>query len=118
MEEVAFTAPDDDFDVKSPQFPVTCISSGGPVTCVEWTKSGSVIPDPDTSSVVLDAVEGRYMHTLTIYDHETAPGDYACTVHNDRPNSFTGEPITVYSELTEMIICHLSKKLHTLLLHT
>ena len=61
----------------SPQFTLTCISTGGPATTVTWTRD-SIIVTEGTETVLNNAVTAQYTHTLNI----TAAGDYRCTVSN------------------------------------
>ena len=68
----------------SPQFTLTCISTGGPATTVTWTRdslpaSGNVITvfNGDTS-------DPQYTHTLNVTGR--LGGLYTCTVANDKPS--------------------------------
>ena len=67
-----------DLNGPSPQFTLTCVSTGGPATTVTWTRdSTTVIED--------DSVTAQYTHTLTVTGH--LGGLYACTVSNNKPSS-------------------------------
>ena len=59
----------------SPQFTLTCISTGGPATTVTWTRDSITITE-GTDTVLNNAVTAQYTHTLTV----TATGEYTCTV--------------------------------------
>ena len=56
-----------DLNGDSPQFTITCVSMGGPVIgCVVWRINKNVIPNPNATSVLLDRVNGMYVHNLTV----------------------------------------------------
>ena len=61
----------------TPQFTLTCISTGGPATTVTWTRDSITVTE-GTQTVLNNAVTAQYTHTLNI----TAAGDYRCTVSN------------------------------------
>ena len=82
-----------DFDGPSPQFTLTCISTGGPATTVTWTRD-SVTVTEGTETVLDDPVTAQYTHTLT----GSTAGVYTCTVANDKPSSDSAS-ITVYGIL-------------------
>ena len=77
---------DSDLNGASPQFTLTCISTGGPATTVTWTRDpGTVMGDEmsvfDTSTA---ATTAQYTHTLTVTGR--LGGLYTCTVANDKPS--------------------------------
>ena len=73
---------DSDLNGASPQFTLTCISTGGPATTVTWTRDSEVV----VGSTVLDNAEtATYTHTLTVIGR--LGGDYQCTVSNVKPSS-------------------------------
>ena len=76
---------DSDLNGASPQFSLTCNSTGGPATTVTWTS------DPIRflrgSTVLNDATTAQYTHTLTVTGREE--GLYTCTVFNDKPSTAT-----------------------------
>ena len=75
----------------SPQFTLTCISTGGPATTVTWTRdSGEVVGDTETT--LIDAVHAQYTHTLTVTGR--LGGIYTLTVANNKP-SIASEGFTV-----------------------
>ena len=80
---------DGDLNGPSPQFTLTCISTGGPATTVTWTRD-SVTATEGTETVLDDPVTAQYTHTLT----GSTAGVYTCTVANDKPSSDSGS-ITV-----------------------
>ena len=59
---------DSDLNGASPQFILTCISTGGPATTVTWTRA-------------------QYTHTLTVTGR--LGGLYTCTVSNNKPSSMS-----------------------------
>ena len=73
---------DSDLNGDSPQFTLTCISTGGPATTVTWTIDSVTITE-GTETVLNNAETAQYEHTLTI----TSGGFYTCTVANDKPST-------------------------------
>ena len=72
---------DSDLNGASPQFALTCISTGGPATTVTWTRDSEML----TGSTVLNDTEtAQYTHTLTVTGR--LGGLYTCTVSNDKPS--------------------------------
>ena len=74
-----------DLNGDSPQFTITCVSMGGPVGCVVWRINKNVILNPNATSVLLDRVNGMYVHNLTV--SEVVGGSYSCSVANEKPTS-------------------------------
>ena len=76
---------DSDLNGASPQFTLTCISTGGPATTVNWTRdSGSASGDMMTVFNG-NTTAPQYTHTLTVSGR--LKGNYTCTVSNDKPSS-------------------------------
>ena len=75
---------DSDLNGASPQFTLTCISTGGPATTVTWTRDSVTITE-GTETVLNDPVTAQYTHTLTVT--ERLGGLYTCTVANNKPSS-------------------------------
>ena len=75
---------DSNLNGPSPQFTLTCISTGGPATTVTWTRD-SVTVVSGTNSVLDDPVTAQYTHTLTVTGR--LGGFYTCIVANDKPSS-------------------------------
>ena len=74
---------DSDLNGVSPQFTLTCISTGGPATTVTWTRDSVTITEGNKT--VLDNCEtSQYTHTLTVTGR--LGGDYICTVANNKPS--------------------------------
>ena len=56
---------DSDLNEASPQFTLTCISTGGPATTVTWTRDSITVTEGNET--VLDNREtSQYTHTLTV----------------------------------------------------
>ncbi|CAI8033621.1 Receptor-type tyrosine-protein phosphatase delta [Geodia barretti] len=72
-----------DLNGASPQFTLTCISTGGPATTVTWTKDNVIITGEQNETVLNDPVTAQYTHTLTV----TTAGVYTCTVANNKSSS-------------------------------
>ena len=72
---------DSDLNGASPQFTLTCISTGGPATTVTWTRDSEML---NGSTVLNDTVTAQYTHTLTVTGR--LGGLYTCTVANDKPS--------------------------------
>ena len=75
---------DSDLNEASPQFTLTCISTGGPATTVTWTRD-SVTVTEGTETVLDNRVTSQYTHTLTVTGR--LGGLYTCTVINNRPSN-------------------------------
>ena len=71
---------DPDLNGASPQFTLTCISTGGPATTVTWTRDSVTITD-GTETVLDDRMTSQYTHTLTVTGR--LGGLYTCTVANN-----------------------------------
>ena len=67
----------------SPQFTLTCISTGGPATTVTWTRDNVTVTE-GTETVLEDPVTAQYTHILTVT--ERLGGLYTCTVANTKPS--------------------------------
>ena len=54
-----------DLNGASPQFILTCISTGGPASTVTWTRDSATITQ-GTQTELNDPVTAQYTHTLTV----------------------------------------------------
>ena len=63
----------------TPQFTLTCISTGGPATTVTWTRDSITVTE-GTETELNDPVTAQYTHTLTV--NGSVGGLYTCTVAN------------------------------------
>ena len=73
-----------DLNGDSPQFTLTCISTGGPATTVTWTRD-SVNVTEGTETVLDDPETAQYTHTLTVTGRR--PGTYTCNMSNNKPSN-------------------------------
>ena len=76
-----------------PVFTLTCVSTLGPATNVTWTRDGVVVTG-ETSQTVVDVYIITYHSTLTVTG--SLPGNYTCSVSNDR----TAQPATASLTVT------------------
>ena len=67
----------------SPQFTLTCISTGGPATTVTWTRDSTTVTE-GTETVLDDPETAQYTHTLIVTGR--FGGIYTCTVANNKPS--------------------------------
>ena len=82
-------------DVTSPQFTLTCISTGGPATTVTWTRDSQIAVGERRSEVV-NGVTAQYTHTLTVTGR--LGGIYICNVANEVTPAGASESLTVTSK--------------------
>ena len=87
-----------DLSGDSPQFTLTCISTGGPATTVTWTRD-SVTVTEGTETVLDDPMTAQYTHTLTVTGR--LGGLYTCTVTNNKPSNDSAQ-ITVGGKITTL----------------
>ena len=76
---------DSDLNGASPQFTLTCISTGGPATTVTWTRNSVPVTD-GTETVLGNRTTSQYTHTLTVTGGSGMGGLYTCTVANNKPS--------------------------------
>ena len=72
----------------TPQFTLTCISTGGPATTVTWTRDSITVTE-GTETVLDDRVTAQYTHTLTV--NGRVGGLYKCSVANRVSNVTSAE---------------------------
>ena len=78
-----------DISKDSPQFTLTCISTGGPATTVTWTRD-SVTVTEGTETMLVNGTTAVFNHTLTVT--ERLGGLYVCSVSNKvSPKESTAE---------------------------
>ena len=92
---------DSDLNGASPQFTLTCISTGGPATIVTWTRDSDTVTE-GTETVLDDPLTAQYTHNLTVTGR--LGGLYTCTVANDKPSQDSAQL------LVEGINIHLSSE--------
>ena len=73
-----------DLNGDSPQFTLTCLSTGGPATTVTWTRNSKTVTEGNQTALV-DTSTAEYIHTLIV--RGGMPGLYNCTVENNKPSS-------------------------------
>ena len=76
-----------DLHSPTPTFTLTCVSNGGPVTYVNWTRDGIPVPQNRyhlTSHLLVNAQVASYHSTLSITGR--LPGLYRCEVSSVRPD--------------------------------
>ena len=78
---------DSDLNGPSPQFTLTCISTGGPATTVTWTRDSKTILGGN-KTMLTSQLNAMYQSTLTV--HGRKAGLYNCTVKNSKPSSASG----------------------------
>ena len=90
-----------DLNATTPNFTLTCISTGGPVTTFSWRRDGARVANNNSYNispqVVTDGENGTYTHILTVMGRR--PGQYECSLTNNRPSMDTGN-LTVESKST------------------
>ena len=79
---------DSDLNKASPQFTLTCISTGGPATTVTWIRD-SVTVTEGTETVLDNRITSQYTHTLTVTGR--LGGDYTCTVASNKPSNASAQ---------------------------
>ena len=88
---------DSDLNGASPQFTITCISTGGPATTVTWTRDSATAMG-DAVTVFNDVTTAQYTHTLTVTGR--LGGLYQCTMSNVKPSEamadFTVEGLCIH----------------------
>ena len=90
---------DTDLNGASPQFTLTCISTGGPATTVTWTRDSEMFTG---STVLNDAETAQYTHTLTVTGRLGRL--YTCTVANNKPSEDSAQ-LNVQGMLTVIALC-------------
>ena len=84
-----------DLTADPPVFTLTCVSTGGPATTVTWTRDGTAVTG-GTSQTVVDQLAITYHNTLMVTGR--LPGDYTCSVSNDRTDQPSNTSLTVAGE--------------------
>ncbi|CAI8006031.1 hypothetical protein GBAR_LOCUS4533 [Geodia barretti] len=74
-----------DFGEFSPQFSLSCVSTGGPATRVTWTRDSTTVTQGTTESLLVNATTAEYIHTLNVTGR--MEGRYTCTVANNKPSN-------------------------------
>ena len=97
----------------SPNFTLTCISTGGPATTVTWTRDNVTITEGH-ETVLNDPVTAQYTHTLTVT--ERLGGLYTCTVANSKPSNASASIYVpgIYSDRVETVYITATKHIQSL----
>ena len=99
---------DSDMSGASPQFTLTCTSTGGPATTVTWTRDSA--PAIGEAMTILDNTwTAHYTHTLTVTGR--LGGLYQCTVANNKPSQDSANiTVTGIQSCVELNYSSLSRK--------
>ena len=77
-----------DLNGDSPQFTLTCISTGGPATTVTWTRDSQTLSG-GILTVLNGTMTAQYTHTLTVTGR--LEGLFQCSVTNNKPSEATAQ---------------------------
>ena len=102
MSNITFTL-DSDLNGASPQFTLTCISTGGPATTITWTRNSDTVSEGN-GTVLNNRVTAQYTHTLTVTGRQG--GLYTCIVTNNKPSQ-NSATFAVYGIYTYYFVIHL-----------
>ena len=94
---------DSDLNGESPQFTLTCTSTGGPATTVTWTRDSETVSGGMT--VLNDPVTAQYTHTLTVTGR--LGGQYQCTVSNNKPSQDSAQLTVAGSACGNKLYVHI-----------
>ena len=97
---------DSDFNEASPQFTLTCISTGGPATTVTWYRDSATVTEGN-ETLLNNRVTAQYTHTLTVTGR--LGGLYTCTVANNKPSTASAQLAVLgilYSVACEYRLCN------------
>ena len=83
-DDITFTN-DSDLNGASPQFTLTCISTGGPATTVTWTRDSVTVTEGNETAFNGDTTAPQYTHTLNVTGR--LGGLYTCNVTNVKPST-------------------------------
>lgn len=75
---------------QTPEFTLSCLSEGGPVTTVMWWRNGKPVEEDrnhETTQIIVDTSQNSvYNNTLRVWGREG--GEYKCIVRNNIPDYF------------------------------
>ena len=91
-----------DLNGASPQFTLTCISTGGPATTVSWARDSATVT-VGAMTVLDNTTTAQYTHTLTVTGR--LGGLYQCAVANAKPSSDSAS-LTVLGIYTDNYVIH------------
>ena len=78
------------------QLTLICITTGGPVTTVTWTRDNVTVTE-GAMTVLDDRVTAQYTHTLTMNETNIFNGIYSCESLNDKPSLVTIKTTITYT---------------------
>ena len=90
-----------DLNGDSPQFTLTCISTGGPATTVTWTRDSTTTVTEGNMAVLDDTETAQYSHTLTVTGRK--PGLYICAVENKVSSNSTTSTVKGLPSCTHLL---------------
>ena len=98
---------DSDLNGESPQFTLTCTSTGGPATTVTWTRDSETVSGEMFSSrtVLTDTRTAQYTNTLTVTGR--LGGRYQCTVSNNKPSQDSAQLTVAGSACGNKLYVHI-----------
>ena len=98
---------DSDLNGESPQFTLTCVSTGGPATTVTWTRDSETVSGGMFSSrtVLTDTSTAQYTHTLIVTGR--LGGQYQCTVSNNKPSQDSAQLTVAGSACGNKLYVHI-----------
>ena len=82
-----------------PVVTLTCVYTGDPATNVTWTRDGAAVPSDvnhTLTQTVTDDLTATYSNVLTVSGR--LPGNYTCSVTNDRTAQSAAASLTVAGE--------------------
>ena len=94
-----------DLNGPTPQFTLTCISTGGPATTVTWTRDSTTVTE-GTETVLDNPETAQYNHTLTVIGKHS--GLYMCAVANNKPSHDSGGICIIGKTLIEVLTANLT----------
>ena len=110
-----------DLHSPTPTFTLTCVSNGGPVTYVNWTRDGIPVPQNRyhlASHTLVNAQVATYHSTLSITGR--LPGLYRCEVSSVRPDRtvMDAQDLDIVGELIlQTILQYMAMDIYTFLHH-
>ena len=84
------------------QFVLTCISTGGPVTAVTWTRDTDTITEGNWTTLN-DPVTAQYTHILSVTGR--LEGIYTCAVANNKPSEDFAQLLVQGGTYFEICLC-------------
>lgn len=93
------------YDYQIPQFILSCVSEGGPVTTVQWWRNGVPVTEDRNHVVtqnILDTSQNAvYDNKLTVWGREG--GTYRCRISNNIPKFYLDLTYLSYNSSSMLI---------------